>query len=143
VFGAGWHCSSLGTRNYREPKLAIKIEPVGNDFLLTRRDTGGNETVITLSEADILSLALSAQALQLEILRRRDPRSEGPLAVPAAELVHIELHHESLGESLLMTAVDKNGNRLTYAMPLQLAQNLLARLPAFVARLMTARPTQQ
>ena len=123
--------------------MSIKLDHAGNDFVLSRKADDGSISTIELSEADILTLAQSAQALQLEILRRHDPQGVGHLAVAVTELAQIELHAESLGEAILMTLIARNGNRLTYAMPLQLAQNLLARLPTFVSRLMAAKSTKQ
>ena len=79
----------------------------------------------------------------MEILKRRDPKGGDFLAVAAADLETIELHDESLGAAILATLIARNGNRLTYAIPLGLAKDLVARLSPRIARLEAAKPTRQ
>ena len=117
--------------------MAINLDPVDGNFILTSRDGNGNENAITLSESDILTLALSAQSLQLEILRRRDPQGESHSAVAVAELAHIELHDESLNEAILMTLAAKNGSRSRLAPTVHGAERLpFRRMPSQYVNLM-------
>jgi hypothetical protein len=121
----------------------LSLDPDGIDFVLRRTMPDGTTTTINLSETDILTLAQSAQALQLQILKRHDPKGENHLAVAVTEVAQIALHDESWGEAVLMTLIAQSGNRLTYALPRQIVELLVQRLPVFLARIVSAKPTKQ
>ncbi len=121
----------------------ISLDPNGDDFVLRRVAANGAVTTMALSETDVLTLAQSAPAFQLEILRRHDPGGGNYSAVAVTEIAQIALHNESLGEAILLTMIAKSGSRQTYALPKFVAEPLAERLPVFVARLNAGRPTKQ
>lgn len=123
--------------------MAIKLDPKGSDFILTRYDDKGTESTISLSELDVLTLAQSAQALQLEILRRHDPRGDSHLAVVATDVAQIELTPESLGQAILASLIARDGSRTTFAIPEQIVALLVDRLPIYLAEMRAKKMTQQ
>jgi hypothetical protein len=123
--------------------MAIKLDPNGSNYILTRRDDKGSGSAITLSPLEVLTLAQSAQALQLDILRRHDPRGENYLAVVATDVAQIELNPESLGQAILMTLIAPTGSRLTFAVPEQIVALLVERLPTYLAGMRAKKMTRQ
>ena len=121
----------------------LSLDPDGDDFLLRRRAADGTTTSIKLSETDILTLAQSVPNLQKVVLARHQPRGDSHSPLAATEVAQIELNVDSLGESLLLTPISPSGNRITFAIPPNVAELLAQRLPAHVAKLTSAKPTRQ
>jgi hypothetical protein len=123
--------------------MSVQLHPDGSNYVLTHRDDSGVENKITLSNVDVLTLAQSAQSLQLEILKRLDPKGGDHLAVFVTDVAQFSLSLESLGHAILTTLIAPNGTRLTYAIPEQLADRLIQQLSAQLAQLREKKLTRQ
>ncbi len=121
----------------------LSLDPAGDDFVLRRIAADGTTTMILLSETDILTLAQSVPALQQQVLSRHVPKGDSHSPVAVTEVVQVALHDESLGESILLTMMSQGGSRATFALPQQIADLLVQRLPVFLARMRARKPTQQ
>jgi hypothetical protein len=121
----------------------LSLDPDGDDFVLRRVAADGTTTTMALSETDVLTLAQSAPVLQLQILKRHDPKGDDHLAIAVTEVTRAELHDESLGEAILLTLIALSGSRQTFALPRQIAELLVQRLPVFLARMAAAKQTKQ
>lgn len=124
-----------------ESKLSLDAN--GDDFVLRRVAVDGTTTTMALSETDILTLAQSVPALQQQVLSRHNPKGDSHSAVAATLVAQVALHDESLGESILLTMIAPGGSRATFALPAQIADLLVQRLPIFLARLSAAKTTKQ
>lgn len=121
----------------------LTLNPDGEDFVLIRKAEDGTITSIKLTETDVLTLAQSAPNLQQQVLSRHAPRGDSHSAVSVMPVSQAELHDEAMGESILLVLHSPGGSRVTYALPPQLAELLVQRLPVFLARLSAGKPTKQ
>jgi hypothetical protein len=121
----------------------LSLDPDGDDFILRRVMPDGSTTMMKLSETDVLTLAQSAPALQQQVLSRNNPQAGSHTAVSATQVVQVALHDESLGEGILLTMIGPGGSRATFALPPEIADLLVQRLPGFLARIAALKLTKQ
>ena len=124
-----------------EPKLSL--EPDGVDFVLRRVAEDGTITQMRLSENDILTLCRSIPNLQQEILSRHAPKGADHSPVSVTEVVRVGLGQESLGERILLTLIAPSGGQATFAIPPQIVNLLIERLPVHLAQMIGTKPTKQ
>lgn len=125
-----------------EASSGLNLDPIGEDFILSRKGDDGVTAKIVLTAADILELTRSALALREKGLAERQPASGEVEAVLATPVESIALHREMLGDNLLLTLVSPDGNRLAFALPSAVAGDLVERLSAVLAT-QTAAPARQ
>jgi hypothetical protein len=107
----------------------LKLEPAGDDYLLST----ANGMSITLSDADILTLAQSAPLLRDHVLSKHsrggvNARSSTPVA---QAVLNTDLHRTEI----LLEMIDQYGTRVGFVLPLDVARPLSERLPHRVAEI--------
>jgi|SRR5262249_34640946 len=107
-----------------------KLEPEGDHYILTN-ETGAS---ITISDQDVLTLAQSAQRLKDHVLAKYS-RGEGATAVVATEVVQVAVNTNLHQTHLQLGMIDPAGARTRFALPLDVAKELVGHLPARVAEL--------
>ncbi|HEY8064854.1 MAG TPA: hypothetical protein VIF40_08990 [Methylosinus sp.] len=125
-----------------EAASGLNLDPVGDDFILSRTGDDGVTARIVLTAADILDLTRSALKLRERDLAERQSASGEVEAVLATPVETVSLHREMLGDNLLLTFVSPDGNRLAFALPSALAADLVERLSSVLAT-QVAAPARQ
>jgi hypothetical protein len=123
--------------------MALKLDWDGTNYVLSSRDESQTVRSIPLSESDVLTLAQSAQAIQMDILKRHDPKGGEHLAVSATDVAQISLQTEALGQALLTTLIAPSGSRLTFAIPEHIVSHLIDRLPKYLSEMQSKKMTKQ
>ncbi len=115
---------------------SLSLDERGQGFVLRRVDDKGRSSEITLSEANVLTLAESAERMRDSVLARyRRTGSEHP---PVSVLLvdHVELNLDALSTSLQLTLVCPNGWRSPcFALPSLVARSLYQSLPEYLSKL--------
>ena len=124
-------------------KSGLDLKEDGDDFLLCVTDLAGTTTETKLTADQVPILSQSAPVFRERILARYKPSAGGTDVVLATPVVQIGLNEDSLGEEILLTLVAPNSARLTYALPMHIAEHLAERLPIRVADLRKKNPTKQ
>ena len=124
-------------------KLGLDLKEDGNNFILSVTDVAGTKTEIKLTPEQVLTLSQSAPVFRERILSRYKPSVAGTDVVLATAVAQIGLNEDSLAQDILLTFVAKNGARLTYALPMHIAEHLSERLPLRVAEMKKKNPTKQ
>jgi hypothetical protein len=118
----------------------LSLDPKGDNYLLTHIDETGKKSEMILSDYDILKLAQSSRSLQGSILAKlnRTGVSAGVYMPVARVSLGTDIHvHE-----ILLSMVDSNGAEQRFCLSLEVAKPLAERLPARVAQLEAAIPSQ-
>jgi imidazole glycerol phosphate synthase subunit HisF len=118
----------------------ISLDEVGINFILRSIDAAGNVNSLALSEDDILTLAQSAQKLRDHILARRS--RSGAIAHAMTPVAQIELGVDLHATEILLTMIDRNGARLGFSLPHEVARPLADRLPIRVGEIEAAAKTR-
>lgn len=121
----------------------LSLDPIGDDFVLRKIMPDGTAATITLSEADVLTLAQSAQSLRDHILARRSREGAAHSPVAVTPVVQVGLDDGSLGETIHLTLIAPSGSRASFELPLEIAGLLAQRLPERLARLKAMSQTKQ
>jgi hypothetical protein len=115
----------------------------GDGFILTVVDATGAATKTKLTAEQLLILSQSAPAFRERILSKHKLSVPGMDVVLATPVVQIGLNEDSLGQDILLTLIAPTGGRLTYALPVHIAEHLAERLPVRVADLKNKNQTKQ
>jgi hypothetical protein len=110
-----------------DKKPSLSLEPVGREFKLTRIDGHGKRSEMSLSSDNIMTLAQSAQRLRDRILSS-NTRS-GVTAVAPTIVAQVELNDALLHSEILLTMIDRHGARACFALPVEIAELLVEKLP--------------
>ena len=115
----------------------------GDDFILKVKNAKGRWSKVRLTSDQMLTLCRSAQPFQDYILKRRNPTTEGVVAVSLHPAVQIELNDDLLTQEIHLTLIDQNGGRCGHSVPVALAELLVEKLPARIAYLKNKKSTMQ
>jgi hypothetical protein len=107
-----------------------KLEPEGDHYILTN-ETGAS---ITISDQDLLTLSQSAQRLKDHVLAKYS-RGGGATAVPVTEVAQVAVNTDLHQTHLQLGMMDPAGVLTWFALPLDVAKELVGRLPVRVAEL--------
>jgi hypothetical protein len=116
----------------------LDLIPDGDDYILKVK----GKSKVRLTADQVLILAQSAQSLMGRILARRNPATAGAEAVLVTPVAQIELNEDLLTQEIFLTLIDPNGGRLTWSLPIPLAENLIERLPKRLAELKNKPQTE-
>ena len=100
----------------------LDLEPQGDDFLLKRVDGAGQETSIILSPDDVLTLAQSVQKMRQAVHAKRTPQVAAHPGVLATPVAQVGLDSDVHQTEVLMQMIGRNGSRLWFALPLEVAK---------------------
>ena len=103
----------------------------------------GTQAEITLSEANVIVLAQSAQRLKDQILARHTPKGAGVSPLISVPVARIRLNTDLHLSEILLGMIDGAGAEMTFALPPEVARALAERLPVRLAEIEKAKPTKQ
>lgn len=114
--------------------MSIALVAVGNEFIVTHVDAQGEQTALSLSEADVLSLAQSAESFRDHIVARHTPSGGGHPPVVTIPIARVGLNHTLLESDLLLSLFQTSGKEHLFSLPQQVA----ATLPEAVSNYLSA-----
>jgi hypothetical protein len=121
----------------------LDLREDGDDFILDVTARDGTTTQVKLTSEQLLTLAQSAPKFRERILSRRSPTTAGIQPVLATTVVQVGLNQDALGQDLLLSLVAPTGTQLTYALPIQIVELLVERLPQWLDKMRRLKTTKQ
>lgn len=113
--------------------MPIDIVAAGTEFILTHIGEDGSQTNLPLSDADVLSLARSAESFRDHILAKHTPKGGGLLPSVNLLVSRIGLNHTILQGDLVISLFQANGREHRFSVPRDVAETMPEAISKYLA----------